>query len=115
MVSENIKPYTFRVKCPSAQRVYLVGEFNNPCTSWTVMQQVEPDVWEVTLHLPPSHYRYRYYAMLGRSVMLWTTIDAALGLRPEHAVDFDRVQEQQPQREEADVEAAPIAAIAGAA
>ncbi len=49
----------FTIEAPTAERVYLAGDFNN----WTLDgSEMEPvgGVWKKVVKLPPGRYRYRY-------------------------------------------------------
>lgn len=47
--------------CIWADRIFLVGDFNEWCTTATPMHQDRDGVWRVTLDLlQGSHYEYRY-------------------------------------------------------
>jgi hypothetical protein len=53
--------YSFRVVCPYAEEVYLLGAFNRWSTTATPMARVGEDVWQLNLELPdePSDRRHR--------------------------------------------------------
>jgi len=101
MVSCEGGVWVFRVYCPDAERVYLVGDFNDwSGTAWR-MQSTEPGFFELRLPLPPGEYRFRYRAWPARLRPLrdgepepqpwWVTDWAAFGVRPNRAGSWDSV------------------------
>lgn len=78
--------WMFRVVCPDAHRVYLVGDFNNWSRTAVAMDPVGRGVWVTALALSPGEYRFRYFAD-GR----WLNDYAAFGLAPNDMGDWDSV------------------------
>lgn len=68
MVEFNGKQVTFRVECSQAVKVFLVGDFAEGLAEVFGMEQVEPDVWQTAMDLPPGEYRFCYYLYDGRTV-----------------------------------------------
>lgn len=63
MVMETAGTKLFRVHCPNAQQVYLVGDFNRWAVPGVPMKQVETGVWEVTAQIPAGAQRFGYYVI----------------------------------------------------
>jgi len=94
--------YEFRVVCPDAQEVYLLGDFNGWSTTATPMVRTREHVWQVSLELPsdqPATGRgaWAQGARFGYFVIdkQWMTGSAALGntyLLPGTWADVARVQ-----------------------
>lgn len=78
--------WMFRVVCPNAHRVYLVGDFNNWSRTAVAMDPVGRGVWVTALKLSPGEYRFRYFAD-GQ----WLNDYAAFGLAPNDMGDWDSV------------------------
>lgn len=57
--------WRFQVRDRHAERVYLVRYNEEGMSLWTAMQQVEPTVWEVHVHLAPGRYRFAYFTCEG--------------------------------------------------
>ncbi len=79
--------WIFRMPCVEARQLYLVGEFNQWCTTATPMRQVQPRVWQVDICLPPGRYRFRYVTDDGR----WYTDFAAFGVERNAYDQWDSV------------------------
>ena len=62
-VLDNEKLYTFRAKCAGAEQVFLIGDFNNWSTTAIPMMRTEPEVWQVSMRLPPGQYRFSYFVI----------------------------------------------------
>ena len=52
-------PVKFTYKDPSAENVYLAGDFNNWSPDATSMKKVDKELFEVTLDLAPGKYEYK--------------------------------------------------------
>lgn len=52
--------WRFEVRDRPADRVYLVTSYDGGGSSWTAMQSIAPGDWELTTHLAPGRYRFRY-------------------------------------------------------
>lgn len=57
--------WTFEIRDPQADRIYLVKESEAGFSSWIEMDRVAPDRWTVTTTLRPGHYRLRYFRAEG--------------------------------------------------
>ena len=68
VVELNGKQVIFRIHCPDAVKVFLVGDFQRGLAEVFGMEQVEPNVWETAMDLPPGEYRFCYYLYDGRTV-----------------------------------------------
>ena len=68
MVTFNGTRVTFRVECPHAVKVFLVGDFAQGLAEVFGMDQVSPNVWQTDMDLPPGEYRFCYYLYDGRTV-----------------------------------------------
>lgn len=53
--------WKFQVECHGADRVYLVREGDGGSSAWFEMSQTHRGQWEVTHHLMPGNYRFRYF------------------------------------------------------
>jgi 1,4-alpha-glucan branching enzyme len=78
--------WTFRITCPQARRVYLVGDFNGWSTTAIAMDPLGRGIWQVSISLPPGTYRFRYFAD-GQ----WLNDYAAFGLAPNGMGQWDSV------------------------
>ena len=87
MVHRSGGQWTFRLTCPGAQRVYLVGDFNDWSTTALEMDQIAPAVWEASLQIPPGTYRFRYFVADGR----WITDYAAFGVARNQTGGWDSI------------------------
>lgn len=76
MVSRTDSHWIFRVPSIQTRQLFLAGQFNGWGTTATPMAEVEPGVWEVSIHLQPGEYRFRYVTDDGR----WFTDYAAFGV-----------------------------------
>ena len=79
--------YRFRLVCPGAERVYLVGDFTAWSRTAIEMSEVRPGVWQTDLRLEPGTYRFRYHLDDGR----WVTDFAAFGITPNRIDGWDSV------------------------
>jgi 1,4-alpha-glucan branching enzyme len=51
----------FTIQAPKAQKVAIVGDFNNwSMTADPMYDREEKGLWSVTLPLQPGHYEYKY-------------------------------------------------------
>ena len=55
----------FRLRCPRAQQVFLLGNFNNWSTTAHPMSRIDgqPDRWETCVQLSPGTYGYCYFVI----------------------------------------------------
>lgn len=51
----------FEFPAPEAQKVSLVGNFNNWDTLANPMQKKKNGIWKVIMELKPGRYEYRFY------------------------------------------------------
>ena len=77
MVRRTHRHWIFRMMNVKANRLYVVGDFNEWSTTATAMKEIEPNVWEVVLELQPATYRFRYVTDDSR----WFTDYAAFGVK----------------------------------
>src|SRR5512140_162058 len=52
----------FAFQAPAAQRVFLVGDFNNWDTQAGPMHKKPDGVWDLSMALKPGRYEYRFFA-----------------------------------------------------
>lgn len=78
--------YVFRVWAPNAQKIWLVGDFNNWDKS-IEMNKVEEGVWEVKTALPQQGQLYKYLVKQadGREIMKMDPMAIELEPRPGNA------------------------------
>lgn len=60
MVNQTSSAFVFRLYCPHATQVNVVGDFNTWSATATPMRKIKGDVWEARLQLAPGEYRFRY-------------------------------------------------------
>jgi hypothetical protein len=55
----------FRLRCPRAQQVFLLGNFNNWSTTAHPMDRIDgqPGRWETSVQLSPGQYTYCYFVI----------------------------------------------------
>jgi hypothetical protein len=53
--------------CPQAEQVYLVKDRIGGRSSWLTMTPGDDGQWELNVQLEPGQYRFRYYAVEGRT------------------------------------------------
>ena len=68
MVEQNDKHVTFRVSCPEAVRVFLVGDFEHRGSEVHGMDRVGGDTWQARMELAPGEYHFCYYLYDGRTI-----------------------------------------------
>jgi hypothetical protein len=59
--------WKFIAHCPQAEQVYLVKERVGQRSQWLAMHNADDQQWELEDHLDPGHYRFRYFAVEGRT------------------------------------------------
>ena len=57
---KTIKPINFFCAAPQAERVYLIGDFNEWNSNSHAMQQREDGWWTVQVPLSPGHHQYLF-------------------------------------------------------
>lgn len=95
MVSRRDQRCVFRAVCIGAAQVYLAGDFNDWSPTAMPMRRIAPDLWQVSLRLPPGEYRFRYVTDDHR----WLTDFRASGVIRNGFGEWDsllRVPEQMP-------------------
>lgn len=95
MVSRRDQRCVFRAVCIGAAQVYLAGDFNGWSPTSMPMRRIAPDLWQVSLRLPPGEYRFRYVTDDHR----WFTDFRASGVVRNGFGEWDsllRVPEQMP-------------------
>src|SRR5260370_40969609 len=55
-------PSQFAFPAPTAQQVFLAGDFNNWDTKAGPMHKGPDGVWRLSVTLKPGRYEYRFYA-----------------------------------------------------
>jgi 1,4-alpha-glucan branching enzyme len=61
MISKSkMKKVSFEFQAPEAQKVYLVGNFNDWDTRAGLMKKDKKGIWKITLSLKPGRYEYRF-------------------------------------------------------
>jgi 1,4-alpha-glucan branching enzyme len=54
------KPVSFRLEAPEATAVAIAGDFNSWNSSAQLLSRSEGGMWEVTVHLSPGIYQYKF-------------------------------------------------------
>jgi hypothetical protein len=78
-VADDPREVTFRVSCPDASEVSLIGEFNNWSPEATPMKLSGGGMWSVTVTLPPGTYSYKFLVDRKRKI----TDPSATGSEPD--------------------------------
>ena len=87
MVTQTGGLWTFHLVCPDAERVYVVGDFNDWSTTAVAMQRNAQGDWQASLKLPPGTYHFRYLVADGQ----WITDFAAFGVMRNRQGEWDSV------------------------
>ena len=69
MISRAGETWKFEVRCPGAERVYLVREAECGSSAWIEMRPIGRGDWEITHRLGPGRYRFRYFRADGMTYL----------------------------------------------